>query len=170
MSARQLVNAALVLVAALAVGLFGTGCGRSSDTSTGEAPKWDPCSAFPESAMQDLGLDYKALPGGQTPGMRCTWANTQTGYSVDVQYRTKNQFTDWRTGAEDITDFTAAPYSGHTYHIQGNSHPFMCSAQLKTKNSDVVFQVTNQNYRPDDPCAFATRIATALAKYLPATP
>lgn len=159
----QFLRTAVILTAATATALLVGACGARTSKS-GDAPAWDPCIALPDSAVHDLGLNYKAHT--EFHGQSCAWANLGSGYNLDVHYRTNSQFSDW-TEPEDPSEVTIGSYSGHTYHVKGNSHPFMCALQLETKNANVVFTVTNTNYRDEDPCSFATRAATGLEKYLP---
>ncbi|MFJ4654382.1 DUF3558 family protein [Nocardia sp. NPDC088792] len=156
-------KATLILAAATSTALAASGC-RTSATKSDDAPAWDPCTAFPGSALQELGLDYKAKT--ELHGHTCGWAKLGSGYNVEVTYRTMSRFADW-TGPEDPSKVTVGSYDGHTYHVKGNSHPFMCALQLATKKANVVFTVTNTNYQDEDPCTFASRVANGLEKYLP---
>ncbi|WP_373283422.1 DUF3558 family protein [Nocardia concava] len=165
MIAKSSARTATAFAAVTAIALLSSGCGRSTDSaSSAEAPKWDPCTAFPESALQGVGMTRKAKQ--DFPGSLCIWSGPSL-YELQVEYITKDHNADWKVKAEDPTDTTVGAYTGHIYHVKGNSAAFMCAVQLKTRGSDVVFTVTNSFYKDEDPCAVATRIATALQSYLP---
>ncbi|MFI1920560.1 DUF3558 family protein [Nocardia sp. NPDC020380] len=159
----RILQAALIFTVTAATALVVSGCGTRNTTGDA-APPWDPCTAFPESALQDLGMNYKAQT--QLHGQTCGWAKLVTGYNVNIFYRTQTDFSDW-SDPEDPSKVTIGSYDGHVYHLKGNSHPFMCAIQLATKNANVVFTVTNTNYQSEDPCAVATQVANGLEKYLP---
>ncbi|WP_330182745.1 DUF3558 domain-containing protein [Nocardia sp. NBC_01503] len=155
-------RAMTILTAAATLIALVSGCTRNTDTATPPAPQWDPCTAFPEPAMQSIGMTDKSEEG--TTGMRCSWSGP-TGYRMDVWYHTNGA--DWKLGAEDITDATIGAYQGHTYHLTTQSHPYFCALQLQTRAANIVFEVTNSLHKDEDPCAVATRAATALEGYLP---
>ncbi|MEV0297551.1 DUF3558 family protein [Nocardia sp. NPDC050710] len=140
------------------------GCGPSKTTS-GEAPQWDPCAAFPESAMQQLGFDYKSRV--QSPGRKCAWVNSTTGYAPEVQYQTKARLDDWKSETDALTEVDIGTYAGYRYRFAGVEPRFMCAVRLETENSNVVFNVINQLDGEEDPCIVATHVATALVSYLP---
>lgn len=157
-----------VLTLAALFSIVPVGC-SAAETSGGEVPQWDPCSAFPDSAMQQLGLNYKSSV--QTPGKQCAWLNTKTDYGTEVQYSTSEHTDDWRAGIDTPIDTTIGQYTGYRYRslYQDRSVDpnFICTVRLKTKNSYVVFKVINQMLREEDSCAVATDVATALVNYLP---
>ncbi|MGS2806122.1 DUF3558 family protein [Nocardia sp. MW-W600-9] len=155
--------AALALATLLSV--LSTGCGLTADSS-GEAPHWDPCAAFPESAMGQLGFDYKS--SAQAPGRECGWLNTKTGYGPDIRYLTKSALDDaWKSEVVSLSEIAIGPYSGYHYRSKGVDPNFVCSVRLKTMNSNVEFSVINQNYGAEDPCPIAIHVATELVGYLP---
>jgi hypothetical protein len=142
------------------------GCDMT-ETSNGDSPPWDPCSAFPESVMQQLGYDY--MSNVRSPGEKCGWVNSKTGYGPVVQYVTKAEIDDWRSNTVDLTEVTIGQYSGYRYRYRSESVDplFACTVRLETKNSNVVFRVVNQSLRNEDPCPIVAEVATALAEYLP---
>ncbi|MFI8972786.1 DUF3558 family protein [Nocardia asteroides] len=153
------------LVFATSLTLLLAGCNTNSD-SAGEAPIWDPCDAFPASAMKELGFDYKSSV--QSPGLECGWLNTATGYGPDIRYLSKGAVDEgWRSKAASLIEITIGQYSGYQYRTEGIDPNFVCSIRLQTENSSVEFSVVNQNYGAEDPCPIVLRVATDLADYLP---
>ncbi|WP_425301178.1 DUF3558 family protein [Nocardia neocaledoniensis] len=142
-----------------------SGCGTKSESSS-DAPAWDPCNAFPQSAMMELGYDYKSST--QSPGRECGWINTSTGYGPDISYLSNAAIQNgWRTKATSLIDITIGPYTGYQYRSDGVAPNFVCNIRLETKNSNVLFTIVNQNYGSEDPCPMAKHVATELAEYLP---
>ncbi|WP_253815884.1 DUF3558 family protein [Nocardia amikacinitolerans] len=125
-----------------------TGCGPSKATS-GKAPQWDPCAAFPESAMQQLGFDYKSRV--QSPGIKCAWVNSTTGYAPEVQYQTDSRLDNWKLETDALTKISIGTYAGYRYRFTGVEPQFMCAVLLETENSSVVFKVINQFAGEEDP-------------------
>lgn len=148
-----------------AVALLASGCGESTDPVAIDAPLWDPCAAFPDTALEAVGVDPARNTGGDLPDRRCSWVTTNN-YILAVEYITKNWGADWKLTAADPTEVTIGPYSGHTYYLKGEGR-YLCDIQLKTRSADVVFEVKNSSYKDEDPCAVATRIVTGLVDYLP---
>ncbi|WP_306358306.1 MULTISPECIES: DUF3558 family protein [unclassified Nocardia] len=160
MIARFTARASAVAAAAVAVAVLASGCGQNTDPGEA-APEWDPCTAFPESAMQSVGMERKA--NGGVPGAVCVWSGND--YVVSIRYLERD--VDWSLGYQDITPTTVGSYRGNIYHLEGESHPYKCGLQLETRGANVLFEVENTMYREQDPCAVATRIATGLESYLP---
>lgn len=163
-ASQTLRSAMTILTAAATLTALASGCTQNSNTTAPAAPQWDPCTAFPESVMQTIGMTDKSEEG--TTGLRCSWSGA-SGYRMDVWYHTNGA--DWKLGAEDITDTTIGAYQGHTYHLTAQNHPYFCALQLQTRSANVVFEVTNSLHKNDDPCGVATRAATTLGSYLPPT-
>ncbi|MFJ4654381.1 DUF3558 family protein [Nocardia sp. NPDC088792] len=158
-------RAATAVSAAVVVALLAGGC-EGKTNSTPAAPAWNPCTAFPESALQNAGLDPKTQD--RIPGM-CSWSGS-THYRVDIRYLTKASGANWQLGHTDITSIKISPYAGHTFHDARENSNYLCGLQLETRGADVTFEVTNSLLQDEDPCAVATRIATGLKDYLPAAP
>lgn len=151
---------------AVAVVLFVGGCSGGTNSTT-SAPKWNPCTAFPDAALQGVGMDSK--PTGSVPDLRCSWAGS-TGYRLDVRYMPKASGADWKSGTTDIAPIKINPYAGHTFHDARENSNFLCGLQLETRGADVTFEVTNSLLKDEDTCAVATRIVTGLKDYLPPAP
>lgn len=165
MRAKQI---AALLAVALAPALL-SGCNTSE--SSNEAPAWDPCLAFPESVMQELGFDGRPTP--QSDRRPCSWMKSGTLVWMQVRYLTKGSLAgdlrtgvgdDWRSDAISPASLNVGVYKGHLYRSKGVDPNFVCSARLETMNSNVVFAVYGGG---GDPCPIAAQVATELAGYLP---
>ncbi|MBC7300196.1 MAG: DUF3558 domain-containing protein [Nocardia sp.] len=156
-----------VMVSAL-LSMFLTGCDTISDSSGG-APSWDPCEAFPDSVMQRLGYDRKLQ--AQVPGRECAWAGDEANMSPSISYfkdGVEYNVTDGKSKAVDLVDVAIGPYAGSRYRSEGLDPNFVCSLLLETKGSRVLFSVYAAVSGGDvDPCPIVTRIATELVDYLP---
>ncbi|MFD4441449.1 DUF3558 family protein [Nocardia sp. NPDC058519] len=145
-----------------------TGCDTTSDSS-GEAPSWDPCEAFPESVMQQLGYDHKLQ--AKAPGRECAWSSDEANMSPSIHYfknGVEYNVTDGRSKAVELAEVTIGPYAGYRYRSEGLDPNFVCSVLLETKNSRVLFSVYATVFGGDvDPCPVVTHIATELVGYLP---
>lgn len=181
------------VVGVLAVGLAAVGCAdsepESGATSTSsvrvaaspssvdaEAKVWDPCS-LPDSAVSGVGLNVgsktKDVAGVDFTGWKvCAWKDPANQYSIALMSseHTRDESRQQTTKYTGFTDLQVGEHNALQFRPIGASSDLACYVSVEVADGSVDFHLQNRvsAKNPPEPCAEATRIANALAAYLPA--
>ncbi|WP_433600367.1 DUF3558 family protein [Nocardia sp. CA-135953] len=155
-----------MLAAALVIGVVSTGCGKDNGREPGETPKWDPCTAFPDAALSEVGLMPERKSAVQFPGETCGWVGHE--YTLNVRYTSGEQAAGWQRVGADPKPVGVGSHRAHIYHLQGDRFPeFTCIIEIDVPEGNVVFDLRKADDIENDVCSDVTRVSSALEKYIP---
>ncbi|WP_209927055.1 DUF3558 domain-containing protein [Rhodococcus sp. PvR099] len=170
----------LVALGAACGALMLAGCG--SETVAGEAeavgagagePAFSPCDDIPDEALQSLGMDPASespdVAGVKQPGWKiCSWNEGPQFLGVFATTRSMDEVRDNKNN-EDFTQVSVGDRRGMTYREVADTDRRSCDVAVESGNGVVLIQMSNLGRDPlvEEPCAAATRAASALLSYVP---